>query len=210
MSGRIKEFTKGFFSENPTFIVVLGLCPTLSVSTQVSNGLGMGLAATFVLFFSNIIISSMRKIIPDSIHIPAYIVIISTLVTLIQMFLQAYMPSLNEALGVYLPLIVVNCIILGRAEAFAKYRGVADSALDGLGMGLGLTMNLVFISLIREVIGNGTITLFPTKNWNGVINIPLFGTYPVRVLAASAGALLLMGYLMPLFKDLVAKMEAKK
>ncbi len=207
---RIREFTKGFITENPTFIIVLGLCPTLSISTQVSNGLGMGLAATFVLFFSNIIISSLRKVIPDSIHIPAYIVIISTLVTLIQMFLQAYMPALNDALGVYLPLIVVNCIILGRAEAFAKYNCVADSALDGLGMGLGLTMNLVLISLIREVIGNGTITFFPTKNWDGVIHIPLFGTYPVRVLAASAGALLLMGYLMPLFKDLVDKVEAKK
>lgn len=209
-AGKIKEFTKGFLKENPTFIIVLGLCPTLSVSTQVSNGLGMGLAATFVLFFSNVIISSLRKVIPDSIHIPAYIVIISTLVTLIQMYLQAYMPALDEALGVYLPLIVVNCIILGRAEAFAKYNTVEDSALDGLGMGLGLTMNLVLISLIREVLGHGTITLFATKNWDGVIHVPLFGKYPVSVMVASAGALLLMGYLMPLFKALVDKVEVKK
>jgi len=201
MSGKnhLREFTKGFLEENPTFVIVLGLCPTLGVSTQVSNGLGMGLSALFVLFFSNIIISSLRKVIPDSIHIPAYIVIISALVTLIQMFLHAFVPSLYASLGVYLPLIVVNCIILGRAEAFASKYGVLDSALDALGMGLGLTMNLVLISLIREVLGNGTITLFPVGSWSGIINVPVLHTYPVRVMALASGALLLMGYLKAIF-----------
>jgi electron transport complex protein RnfE len=205
----LMEFTKGFLKENPTFVVVLGLCPTLGVSTQVANGIGMGLSALFVLFFSNILISAMRKVIPDSIHIPAYIVIISALVTLIQMFMQAYLPSLYSALGVYLPLIVVNCIILGRAEAFASKNGILDSALDALGMGLGLTMNLTIISLIREVFGAGTITLFATKNWDGVIHIPVLNQYPVRVMTLAAGALLLMGYLFPLFHKIIAKKESK-
>lgn len=211
MTGKnhLMEFTKGFLKENPTFVVVLGLCPTLGVSTQVANGIGMGFSALFVLFFSNIIISSLRKLIPASIHIPAYIVIISALVTLIQMFLQAFVPSLYSALGVYLPLIVVNCIILGRAEAFASSNTVFDSALDALGMGLGLTLNLTVISLIREVFGAGTITLFATKNWDGVIHIPGLSQTPVRVMTLAAGALLLMGYLFPLFHALVDKKEGK-
>lgn len=202
----LKEFTKGFFKENPTFVVMLGLCPTLSTSTSVSNALGMGLSVVFVLVFSNMLISMCRKIIPASIHIPAYIVIISTLVTLVQMVLNAYIPSLAASLGVYLPLIVVNCIILGRAEAFACKNGVGDSMLDGLGMGLGLTMNLVIIALIREVLGAGTITL--SKNL--VIDVPVLHTTPCRIMTLAAGALLLMGYLMPAFRALVDHMAAKE
>lgn len=202
----LKEFTKGFFKENPTFVVMLGLCPTLSTSTSVSNALGMGLSVVFVLVFSNMLISMCRKIIPASIHIPAYIVIISTLVTLVQMVLNAYIPSLAASLGVYLPLIVVNCIILGRAEAFACKNGVGDSMLDGLGMGLGLTMNLVIIALIREVLGAGTITL--SKNL--VIDVPVLHTTPCRIMTLAAGALLLMGYLMPAFRALVDHLAAKE
>ncbi len=210
MSGHVKEFTKGFFRENPTFIVMLGLCPTLGTTTMVSNGMGMGLGVIFVLVFSNILISLCRKIIPASIHIPAYIVIIATLVTLLQMLLEAYVPSLYASLGVYLPLIVVNCIILGRAEAFACNHGVLDSALDGLGMGMGLTMNLTIIALIREVLGAGTITLFPMGDWNGVINVPILHSTPCRVMTLASGALLLMGYLLPAFKVLIAKITAEK
>ncbi len=210
MSGHVKEFTKGFFRENPTFIVLLGLCPTLGTTTMVANGIGMGLGVVFVLFFSNIIISFCRKWIPASIHIPAYIVIIASLVTLLQMLLEAYVPSLYASLGVYLPLIVVNCIILGRAEAFASSHGVLDSALDGLGMGMGLTMNLTVIALIREVLGAGTITLFPMGGWNGVINVPILHTTPCRVMTLAAGALLLMGYLLPAFKALIGLMTAPK
>ena len=190
MSGHVKEF-KGFFRENPTFIVLLGLCPTLGTTTMVANGIGMGLGVVFVLFFSNIIISLCRKWIPASIHIPAYIVIIASLVTLLQMLLEAYVPSLYASLGVYLPLIVVNCIILGRAEAFAS-------------------MNLTVIALIREVLGAGTITLFPMGGWNGVINVPILHTTPCRVMTLAAGALLLMGYLLPAFKALIGLMTAPK
>ena len=132
MSAHMKELTKGLFKENPTFIIMLGMCPTLGVSTQVSNALGMGLSVIFVLTFSNMAISALRKIIPDTIRIPSYIVIIASFVTIVEMVLHAYVPSVYAALGVYLPLIVVNCIILGRAEAFANKNTVLDSALDGM------------------------------------------------------------------------------
>ena len=149
----MKELTKGLFKENPTFIIMLGMCPTLGVSTQVSNAIGMGLSVIFVLTCSNIFISACRKIIPDAVRIPCYIVIIASFVTIVEMVLHAYVPAVYEALGVYLPLIVVNCIILGRAEAFAGKNGVLDSALVGIGMGIGFTMSLSLIALIREVIG---------------------------------------------------------
>lgn len=198
----IKELTKGFFKENPTFIIMLGMCPTLGVSTQVVNALGMGAGVLFVLFFSNILISALKNVIPNSVRIPCYIVIIASFVTIVQMVLHAFVPSVYEALGVYLPLIVVNCIILGRAEAFANKNSVADSALDAIGMGLGFTMSLTFIALIREVFGKGTITLFPVGGWNGVITIPLLCKWPVRVMSLAPGALLLMGCLKALFVKL--------
>ena len=150
------EFTKGLLTENPVFRLVLGTCPTLAVSTSVSSAIGMGLAATIVLTCSNIVISALRKLIPDRVRIPAYIVIIASFVTIIQLLVKAFLPSLDTALGVYLPLIVVNCIILGRAEAFASKNPVAASALDGLGMGIGFLLALLCMATVREVFGNGS------------------------------------------------------
>ena len=150
-------FTAGIVKENPVLRLVLGTCPTLAVTTMAMNGLGMGAAATVVLIGSNLVISLLRKVIPDKIHIPAYITIIAGFVTLIQMFVKAYAPALDSSLGIYLPLIVVNCIILGRAESFASKNGPLASVLDGLGMGIGFTITLVLMGSIRELIGNGTI-----------------------------------------------------
>ncbi|NLY07679.1 MAG: electron transport complex subunit E [Spirochaetales bacterium] len=196
----IKELTKGLFKENPTFIIMLGMCPTLGVTTQVINALGMGAGVLFVLFFSNILISALKNIIPNSIRIPCYIVIIASFVTIVEMVLHAFAPSIYSALGVYLPLIVVNCIILGRAEAFANKNSIVDSALDAIGMGVGFTMSLTLIALIREVFGSGTITLFAIGNFNGVLKIPVLYQWPVRVISLAAGALLLMGYLKAFFQ----------
>ena len=156
--------TNGLLKENPTLRLVLGTCPTLAVTTAVSNALGMGAAATVVLICSNFVISALRKVIPDKVHLPCYITIIATFVTLVQMIVKAYAPALDTALGVYLPLIVVNCIILGRAEMFACKNNVVDSALDGLGMGLGFTLALTLMATVREILGSGT--------WLGIQIIP--------------------------------------
>ncbi|MDD3997823.1 MAG: electron transport complex subunit RsxE, partial [Sphaerochaetaceae bacterium] len=145
----VKEFTKGIFKENPTFIILLGLCPTLGVTTQVVNAIGMGAGVLFVLLFSNIFISLLKNIIPSSVRIPSYIVIIASFVTIVELVMHAFAPSIFEALGVYLPLIVVNCIILGRAEAFANKNTVIDSILDALGMGIGFTLALLLIAALR-------------------------------------------------------------
>lgn len=159
-----KEFSKGLIKENPVLRLVLGTCPTLAVSTSVESALGMGLAATVVLVCSNIVISAMRKVIPSKVRIPAYIVIIAGFVTLVQMLVKAFLPQIDEMLGVYLPLIVVNCIILGRAEAFASKNTVIYSAVDGVGMGVGFTAALLLMGGIRELMGAGSIagfTVFP-------------------------------------------------
>ena len=161
---KIQIFTNGLVKENPVLRLVLGTCPTLAVTTAVANGIGMGIAATFVLFCSNIAISALRKVIPEQVRLPAYITVIATFVTIVQNLVKAFLPDLDAALGVYLPLIVVNCIILGRAEMFASKNGVVDSALDGLGMGLGFTLTLLLMSTIREVLGAGT--------WYGIKIIP--------------------------------------
>ena len=161
---KLSIVTNGLIKENPVLRLVLGTCPTLAVSTAVSNALGMGAAATFVLICSNIVISALRKVIPDKVHLPCYITIIATFVTLVQMIVKAYAPALDTALGVYLPLIVVNCIILGRAEMFACKNNVVDSALDGLGMGLGFTLALTLMATVREILGSGT--------WLGIQIIP--------------------------------------
>lgn len=195
----MNELTKGIFKENPTFIIMLGLCPTLGVTTQVVNALGMSAGVMFVLLCSNIMISLLKNVIPDSVRIPAYIVVIASFVTIVEMVMHAFVPAVYSALGVYLPLIVVNCIILGRAEAFANKNTVLDSALDAIGMSIGFTLALTLISLIREVFGAGTITLFPIGDWNGVISVPVLSTWPVRVMTLAAGALLLMGYLKAFF-----------
>ncbi len=152
-----REFTKGFISENPVLRLVLGTCPTLAVSTSVVNAIGMGIAATIVLICSNVVISALRKIIPSKVRIPAFVVVIASFVTIVQMLVKAFVPALDESLGVYLPLIVVNCIILGRAEAFASKNPVLASAVDGVGMGLGFTVALMCMGAIREIIGAGTL-----------------------------------------------------
>ncbi len=185
MKKLIKEFTKGIILENPTFALVLGLCPTLAVSTSVTNAIGMGVAATFVLLGSNIIISLVRNLIPNQIRIPCFIVIIATFVTINEMMMKAYFPALNLALGIYVPLIVVNCIVLGRAEAFASKHGVLESIFDALGMGTGFTIALCLIAFIREVVGAGS--LFGIKIFKGL--------EPVTMFILAPGALLTLGLL---------------
>lgn len=195
----LKEFTKGIIKENPIFIILLGLCPALAVSTQVVNALGMGAGVIFVLLGSNIFVSLLKDFIPEKIRIPAYIVIIASFVTIVDLVMQAYAPALSRNLGVFVQLIVVNCVILGRAEAFANKNTLSRSILDGLGMGVGFTLGLLLISLIREVLGAGTITIFPMGGFDGVIRIPGLYSAPVRVIGLATGALLVMGYLKALF-----------
>ena len=186
---KLSIVTNGLLKENPTLRLVLGTCPTLAVTTAVSNALGMGAAATVVLICSNFVISALRKVIPDKVHLPCYITIIATFVTLVQMIVKAYAPALDTALGVYLPLIVVNCIILGRAEMFACKNNVVDSALDGLGMGLGFTLALTLMATVREILGSGT--------WLGLQIIPK--SIPKFTLMTSApGGFFTFGCLMAL------------
>jgi len=153
----MKHFTRGLFKENPTFVLVLGTCPTLAVTTAAMNGIGMGLATTFVLVFSNLFIALLKNVIPDKVRIAAFIVVIATFVTIVDLVMKAYTPDLYKTLGIFIPLIVVNCIILGRAEAFAQKNSVYHSILDGIGMGLGFTLALTLMGSIREVLGNGSI-----------------------------------------------------
>jgi len=195
----LKEFTKGIFKENPIFIIVLGLCPALGVSSKLINAIGMGAGVIFVLLGSNIFVSLLKNFIPDKVRIPAYVVIIASFVTLVEMVMQAYLPSLFESLGVFVPLIVVNCLILGRAEAFANKNTITASIFDALGMGIGFTLSLMLIALFREVLGAGTITIMAIGNFDGIIKIPVIYNAPARVFGLSAGALLVMGYLKAFF-----------
>ena len=153
-------FWHGIFKNNPTFRLVLGLCPTLAVTTSLENALGMGLAASFVLICSNALVSVLRKVIPAAVHIPCYIVIVATFVTVTDLLMQAYLPALSESLGIFIPLIVVNCVILGRAEAYASRNGVIDSLADGLGTGIGFTLALAIVAAVREIIGAGSLTVW--------------------------------------------------
>ena len=157
MSNGLKTFTNGILKENPTFVLVLGMCPTLATTTSAINGMAMGLATMFVLVCSNVVISLLKNLIPDKVRIPAFIVVIATFVTIVQLTLQAYLPAINDVLGLFIPLIVVNCIVLGRAEAFAAKNSVGLSALDGLGMGLGFTLALTLLGAIRELLGSGSV-----------------------------------------------------
>ncbi len=197
----IKEFTKGLLKENPVFIILLGLCPALAVSTQVVNALGMGVAVIFVLLGSNFFVSLLKDFIPEKVRIPCYIIIIASFVTIVDLVMKAYAPSLSKSLGVFVQLIVVNCIILGRAEAFANKNTLKSSILDALGMGIGFTLALTLIALIREVVGAGKITLFALEalGFNGEIIIPILSDSPVRVIGYPAGALLVVGFLKALF-----------
>ena len=175
----------GLIKENPTFVLVLGMCPTLAVTSSATNGLGMGLATTFVLIMSNLVISLIAGIIPDKVRIPSFIVVIAAFVTIVQLLLQAYLPALNDALGLFIPLIVVNCIVLGRAEAFACKNGAIDSICDGVGIGLGFTFALTLLGAIRELLGSGKVfgfTIYPEE-------------YGTLVFVLAPGAFIVLGYL---------------
>lgn len=187
---RFENFKAGLIKDNPVFSLFLGICSTLAITTTVNNAIGMGVSVIIVLIMSNVIISCVRKITPDEIRIPVYIVIIATLVKIIQMLIQAYAPSLNTSLGVFIPLIVVNCIILGRAEAFASKNGILDSALDGLGMGLGYTLAVLSMSFIRELISTGGIKVVNPFNeaqvWLNLHIIP--ENFSISIFGSSVGA----------------------
>ena len=194
-------FLNGVLTENPTFRLVLGMCPTMAVTTAAINGIGMGLAATFVLIGSNTVISILRKFVPDEVRIPAFVLIICTFVTMVQMLLQAFVHSLYESLGMFIPLIVVNCIILARAEAFASKNGVLASAVDGAGMGIGFTLALTLIAGIRELIGAGTI--FGVSVFGG-------GYEPMLVMILPTGGFLTLGILMGIINALAQRTEKKR
>ena len=194
-------FVNGILNENPIFRLVLGVCPTLAATTSATNGLGMGLAATFVLLGSNMVISMLRNLIPDKVRIPAFIVVISTFVTIVQLLMQAFVPALYEALGLFIPLIVVNCIILARAEAFASKNSLFLAASDGLGMGMGFTLGLILIGSVRELLGNGTI--FGTA---------LFGASfePMLLAVMAPGGFIIFGLLLGIVNAISNKLSTRK
>lgn len=185
---QLKNFTKGFIKENPVFVLLLGMCPTLGVTSSAINGLGMGLATTFVLVMANLVVSLVKNQIPDKVRIPSFIVIIATFVTIVELVMQAYLPSLFESLGLFIPLIVVNCIVLGRAEAFASKNNVVSSLVDGLGMGLGFSFALTLLGGVREVLGSGRLfdfVIFPED-------------YVMLLFVLAPGAFIVLGYLIAL------------
>ena len=196
-----QNFLKGIIKENPVLVLVLGTCPTLATSTSVSSALGMGAAATVVLLCSNMVISALRRVIPDKVRIPCYIVLIAGFVTMVQMLVKAFAPALDQSLGIYLPLIVVNCIILGRAEMFANKNKVVDSAIDALGMGAGFTLALLLMATIREVFGNGT--------WMG-IEIPVLVDNNISIMTMAPGGFFVFGCLIALVNKLSGVKNAKK
>ena len=212
-----KEFTKGLLKENPVLRLVLGTCPTLATSTSMVNAIGMGIAATIVLVCSNIVISALRKVIPDKVRIPAYVVIIASFVTLVQMLVKAFVPALDAALGVFLPLIVVNCIILGRAEAFANKNPVIASAVDGLGMGIGFTAALFCMATIREFLGNGSLfsdaqnllSVFGDNVLGGFNGVPILNT-PMTLFILPAGGFFVFGILIALSNAIGEKKKLPK
>ncbi|GET21499.1 electron transport complex subunit RsxE [Prolixibacter denitrificans] len=189
---QMKNFTKGFLKENPVFVLLLGMCPTLGVTSSAINGMGMGLATTFVLVMANFVVSLVKSGIPDKVRIPSFIVIIATFVTIVQLTMQAYLPSLYESLGLFIPLIVVNCIVLGRAEAFASKNTVWSSIVDGLGMGLGFTFALTLLGAVREFLGSGKVfglTIYPEH-------------YGSLIFVLAPGAFIALGYLIALINKL--------
>lgn len=192
---KLQIVLSGIIKNNPTFVLVLGMCPTLGTTTSAINGMGMGVATMAVLIMSNLVISLIKNLIPDKVRIPAFIVVIASFVTIIQMLMQAYVPSLYASLGVFIPLIVVNCIILGRAEAFASKNGALDSILDGIGIGLGFTLSLTVIGAVREVLGSGAIFGYQLG----------ISDYMPLVFVLAPGAFLVLGYLMVLFNKFANK-----
>ena len=201
MSNGLKTLTNGILKENPTFVLVLGMCPTLATTTSAINGLSMGLATMFVLICSNVVISLLKNLIPDKVRIPAFIVVIATFVTVVQLAMQAYLPSIYEVLGLFIPLIVVNCIVLGRAEAFAAKNSVGLSALDGIGMGLGFTLALTLLGACREILGSGKI--FSIGNFEGFQIFP--NNYAALIFVLAPGAFIALAYLMAI----VGKLQKK-
>lgn len=201
MNKYLERLYNGIIKENPTFVLMLGMCPTLAVTSSAMNGLGMGLSTTVVLIFSNMIISLFRKKIPDGVRIPAFIVIVASLVTIVEFLLKAYIPSLSASLGVYIPLIVVNCIILGRAESYASKNGPIESMFDGIGMGLGFTVGLTSIGLIREILGAGSVFGNPF-----LLNL---GFKPITIFIMAPGAFLVLAFLVALMNIIRKKMEDK-
>jgi electron transport complex protein RnfE len=191
-----REFTKGFWRENPIFRLVLGICPTLAVTTAAINGIGMGLATTFVLVCSNVVISLLRNFIPPRVRIPSFIVVIASFVTIVDLVMAGFFFQLHKTLGLFIPLIVVNCIILGRAEAFASKHPLVDSVADGLGMGFGFTLSLLVLGSIREILGNGTL-----------FDVPAFGPgyFPFLVMILPPGAFITLGFLLALMNRLAAQ-----
>lgn len=188
---QLQNFTKGLLKENPNLVLLLGMCPTLGVTSSAINGMGMGLATAFVLVMSNMVVSLVKDLIPDKVRIPAFIVIIASFVTVVELVMQGFMPTLFDQLGLFIPLIVVNCIVLGRAEAFASKNGVLSSAIDGLGMGLGFTLTLIVLGSIRELLGSGAI--FSMKLIQGDLML---------VFVLAPGAFIVLGYLIALTKKL--------
>ena len=203
----MSNFTNGLVRENPTFKLLLGMCPTLATSLAVFNGIGMGLAATFVLVGSNVIISLIRKFIPNKIRIPCFIVVIATFVTIVNLYMAAFLPDLHNVLGVFVPLIVVNCIILARAEAFAYKNGPVASALDGLGMGLGFTLSLILLSAIREVIGTGVFFSAPDLGFAGIQIFP--ERFAASILVQPVGGFLVLGLVLTALNLIENKRKAK-
>ena len=206
----ISEFLKGLWRENPIFRIVLGMCPTLAVTTSAFNGLGMGVCTTFVLISSNVVISSIKSLIPSRIRIPAFIVVIATFVTTVDLTLKAVQIELYRALGIFIPLIVVNCIILGRAEAFASKNSVWLSLADGLGMGIGFTLSLFVLGSIREILGNGTITLFQYSDILVKYSVMPRNYAPAVVMILPPGAFLALGALLGLMNKINEKIYQKE
>mgnify|MGYP003301345310 CR=1 FL=1 len=191
---KMSLITNGFIKNNPTFVLVLGMCPTLATTTSAMNGLEMGLATLFVLVLSNIAISLIAPVVPDKVHIPVYIVVIATFVTVLQLLMQAYLPDVYKTLGLFIPLIVVNCIVLGRAEAFANKNNALDSALDGIGVGLGFTLSLTVIGIVREILGSGAVFGWKFISGDGILAFVM-----------APGAFMVLGYLMVLFNKYLKK-----
>ena len=203
-----KQFEEGLLSKNPVFVQLLGMCSTLAITTSMFNGLGMGISVTIILICSNVLISALRKLIPNEIRIAAYIVIIAGFVTIVDLLLQAFLPELSESLGVFIPLIVVNCIILGRAESFASKNGVLASALDGLFQGIGYTVALVIMCVIRELLGSGT---FGAGVLNGGEGIRIIAEgYPAMQMVMPVGGFLTLGFVIAGFQWLMKQIRAKE
>ena len=202
MNKYTERLYNGLIKENPTFVLMLGMCPTLAVTTSAINGVGMGLSTTVVLVLSNMLISMLRKIIPDSVRMPAFIVVVASFVTIVQFLLEGFVPSLYDSLGLYIPLIVVNCIILGRAESYASKNGPIESIFDGIGMGLGFTMGLTIIGLIREILGAGTFFGLPFLS-------AIKGFTPITIFIMAPGAFLVLAFLVAGMNIIRKKMEAK-